>query len=187
MTLLQTLKSHSNSPSKELHTWLWGHILLCKFVNFLIDWQDFPSHVSILIVSTIKKRRIQFDIRSYNVVGHFKFSCVLVGGYLLFDQPVVFWNLVGVFVTITGIILYTHFKLQQTTQGSISSTKKVEDIGKCQWRIYSPPIIRLSFSFKRNREPAKEMRVLSHHDYKTKSSIDLVHCAIRIINFYLIE
>eukprot|EP01102_Stenamoeba_stenopodia_P000583 TRINITY_DN1056_c0_g2_i2.p1 TRINITY_DN1056_c0_g2~~TRINITY_DN1056_c0_g2_i2.p1 ORF type:complete len:104 (-),score=18.40 TRINITY_DN1056_c0_g2_i2:76-387(-) len=64
---------------------------------------------------------------TYNVVGHFKFSCVLLGGYLLFEQPVAFWNLVGVFVTITGIILYTHFKLQQSSQAGVSVMKKSED------------------------------------------------------------
>ncbi|XP_002736507.1 solute carrier family 35 member E3-like [Saccoglossus kowalevskii] len=50
---------------------------------------------------------------TYNMVGHFKFCLTLLGGYFLFDDQLQTNQLLGIGMTLTGIILYTHFKMQE--------------------------------------------------------------------------
>eukprot|EP01113_Clastostelium_recurvatum_P035814 TRINITY_DN5028_c0_g1_i1.p1 TRINITY_DN5028_c0_g1~~TRINITY_DN5028_c0_g1_i1.p1 ORF type:complete len:399 (-),score=75.91 TRINITY_DN5028_c0_g1_i1:69-1193(-) len=49
---------------------------------------------------------------SYNVVGHFKLCIVLLSGFLVFGNPVKFWNMLGLGITFISVIIYTHIKLQ---------------------------------------------------------------------------
>ncbi|XP_077982044.1 solute carrier family 35 member E3-like isoform X2 [Glandiceps talaboti] len=50
---------------------------------------------------------------TYNMVGHFKVCLTLMGGYFLFDDPLRVNQLFGIGMTLTGIILYTHFKMEE--------------------------------------------------------------------------
>ncbi|CAM1324154.1 SLC35E3 (predicted) [Pycnogonum litorale] len=50
---------------------------------------------------------------TYNMVGHLKFCLTLIGGFLLFHEPISINQLFGISLTVSGVILYTHFKLQQ--------------------------------------------------------------------------
>ena len=52
----------------------------------------------------------------YNMVGHCKFCITLLGGYVLFQEPVASKQLFGIFWTLSGIILYTYFKLTEDTK-----------------------------------------------------------------------
>ncbi|XP_022656144.1 solute carrier family 35 member E3-like isoform X1 [Varroa destructor] len=48
---------------------------------------------------------------AYNVLGQLKLSLTLLGGYLLFDDPLKPVQLVGVIMTVVGCMLYTHNKV----------------------------------------------------------------------------
>jgi len=50
---------------------------------------------------------------TYNVVGHLKTCIVLVGGFALFQYPIEWRNMVGIMTTLSGIIIYTYFKLKK--------------------------------------------------------------------------
>ncbi|XP_038054467.1 solute carrier family 35 member E3-like isoform X2 [Patiria miniata] len=50
---------------------------------------------------------------TYNMVGHLKFCLTLIGGFLLFGEKVQFNQLLGVSMTLSGIVAYTHFKVKE--------------------------------------------------------------------------
>eukprot|EP01101_Sappina_pedata_P007027 TRINITY_DN3629_c0_g1_i1.p1 TRINITY_DN3629_c0_g1~~TRINITY_DN3629_c0_g1_i1.p1 ORF type:complete len:337 (+),score=120.13 TRINITY_DN3629_c0_g1_i1:74-1084(+) len=50
---------------------------------------------------------------TYNVVGHFKTCVVLFGGFIIFNYPIESRNLVGIFITLAGVFIYTYFKLKK--------------------------------------------------------------------------
>ncbi|XP_055953990.1 solute carrier family 35 member E3-like [Argiope bruennichi] len=49
---------------------------------------------------------------TYNVVGQLKFCLTLLGGYLLFMEPVLPIQFLGILITIFGVSLYAYFKHQ---------------------------------------------------------------------------
>ena len=55
---------------------------------------------------------------SYNMIGHCKFCVTLVGGFLLFQDPLSSNQLLGILSTITGIALYTFLKLREQKKNS---------------------------------------------------------------------
>uniref|UniRef100_A0A8D0G4T3 Solute carrier family 35 member E3 n=1 Tax=Sphenodon punctatus TaxID=8508 RepID=A0A8D0G4T3_SPHPU len=50
---------------------------------------------------------------TYNMFGHFKFCITLLGGYLLFKDPLSINQGLGILCTLSGILAYTHFKLSE--------------------------------------------------------------------------
>ncbi|XP_078798151.1 solute carrier family 35 member E3 isoform X4 [Oryzias latipes] len=54
---------------------------------------------------------------TYNMFGHFKFCITLVGGYLLFHDPLSVNQVLGILCTLAGILSYTHFKLAEQEEG----------------------------------------------------------------------
>ncbi|XP_003972777.1 solute carrier family 35 member E3 [Takifugu rubripes] len=54
---------------------------------------------------------------TYNMFGHFKFCITLVGGYLLFHDPLSLNQALGILCTLAGILSYTHFKLVEPEDG----------------------------------------------------------------------
>lgn len=54
---------------------------------------------------------------TYNMFGHFKFCITLVGGYLLFHDPLSLNQALGILCTLAGILSYTHFKLLEQEEG----------------------------------------------------------------------
>ncbi|XP_010880999.1 solute carrier family 35 member E3 [Esox lucius] len=54
---------------------------------------------------------------TYNMFGHFKFCITLIGGYVLFQDPLSLNQGVGILCTLTGILSYTHFKLAEQEEG----------------------------------------------------------------------
>jgi len=50
---------------------------------------------------------------TYNMFGHFKFVCTMVGGFLLFQAPLNSRQLCGILLTCLGIGFYTKFKLAE--------------------------------------------------------------------------
>ncbi|ELU12275.1 hypothetical protein CAPTEDRAFT_114690 [Capitella teleta] len=50
---------------------------------------------------------------TYNMVGHLKFCLTLAGGFILFADPLRPVQLGGILLTFSGIVGYTHFKMQE--------------------------------------------------------------------------
>ncbi|XP_006006636.1 solute carrier family 35 member E3 [Latimeria chalumnae] len=50
---------------------------------------------------------------TYNMFGHFKFCITLLGGYILFMDPLSINQGLGILCTLLGILAYTHFKLSE--------------------------------------------------------------------------
>lgn len=68
---------------------------------------------------------ISLTLQKYNMVGHLKFCITLVGGVILFQDPISFNQTIGVLMTLFGIILYTHFKVQEQNKMEILSKPKM--------------------------------------------------------------
>lgn len=49
---------------------------------------------------------------TYNMFGHFKFVCTMVGGFLIFRDPISSRQFLGIILTCLGIGFYTKFKLE---------------------------------------------------------------------------
>jgi len=47
------------------------------------------------------------------MVGHCKFCVTLIGGFLLFNDPIATNQLLGILSTLSGIALYTYFKMRE--------------------------------------------------------------------------
>ncbi|XP_078424118.1 solute carrier family 35 member E3 isoform X2 [Cetorhinus maximus] len=54
---------------------------------------------------------------TYNMFGHFKFCITLLGGYILFKDPLSLNQGLGILCTLCGILFYTHFKLGEQEEG----------------------------------------------------------------------
>ncbi|XP_061617349.1 solute carrier family 35 member E3 isoform X2 [Phyllopteryx taeniolatus] len=54
---------------------------------------------------------------TYNMFGHFKFCITLVGGYVLFQDPLSLNQALGILCTLVGILSYTHIKLAEQEEG----------------------------------------------------------------------
>lgn len=55
--------------------------------------------------------------------GHFKFCITLLGGYVLFKDPLSVNQGLGMSCTLFGILAYTHFKLSEQ---EVSKSKLVQ-------------------------------------------------------------
>jgi len=61
---------------------------------------------------------------TYNMFGHFKFCLTLLGGYILFNDPVQASQFFGILITLSGIASYTYLKLnKQKIEQTLSSSK----------------------------------------------------------------
>lgn len=49
---------------------------------------------------------------TYNMVGHLKFCLTVMGGFLIFKEPVTFMQGIGVVMTILGVTTYAHVKVK---------------------------------------------------------------------------
>ncbi|CAL8405523.1 unnamed protein product [Arctogadus glacialis] len=61
---------------------------------------------------------------TYNMFGHFKFCITLIGGYLLFQDPLSLNQVLGMLCTLAGILSYTHFKLSEQEAGTSRLTQR---------------------------------------------------------------
>ena len=54
------------------------------------------------------------------MVGHCKFCVTLIGGFVLFKDPIATNQLLGILSTLSGIALYTYFRMkEQAKQDSL--------------------------------------------------------------------
>lgn len=50
---------------------------------------------------------------TYNMIGHLKFTAVLCGGFVFFQDPVSMYQGLGMLLTVSGVIAYTHIKMSE--------------------------------------------------------------------------
>lgn len=62
---------------------------------------------------------------TYNMVGHLKFCIILLGGYFIFHDPLRANQMMGVAITLSGIIVYTHFKLAEQNVLKLPTVNKL--------------------------------------------------------------
>ncbi|KAI8804749.1 triose-phosphate transporter family-domain-containing protein [Cladochytrium replicatum] len=51
---------------------------------------------------------------TYNVVGHFKLSTIIILGFVIFGSPVDFKNILGILISCGGVFWYTHLKMKES-------------------------------------------------------------------------
>ncbi|KAG8232491.1 hypothetical protein J437_LFUL011260 [Ladona fulva] len=56
----------------------------------------------------------------YNMVGQLKFCLTLLGAFLLFKDPLHFNQIIGIILTVIGVIFYSHFKGMVLASGCIA-------------------------------------------------------------------
>lgn len=56
---------------------------------------------------------------TYNVVGHTKVVLILAGGFIVFQDPLLPVQGLGLVLTLCGIFMYTHFKLQEQKNAAV--------------------------------------------------------------------
>ncbi|KAI2665323.1 Solute carrier family 35 member E3 [Labeo rohita] len=61
---------------------------------------------------------------TYNMFGHFKFCITLLGGYVLFQDPLSLNQGLGILCTLTGTLAYTHFRLAEQEEGKSKLTQR---------------------------------------------------------------
>ncbi|ESO12907.1 hypothetical protein HELRODRAFT_62849 [Helobdella robusta] len=66
---------------------------------------------------------------TYNMVGHCKFCLTVAGGFLIFSDPITFYQLFGILLTFSGVLAYTHFKMneQKQQQAARLEMEKIND------------------------------------------------------------
>ncbi|XP_014675396.1 PREDICTED: solute carrier family 35 member E3-like [Priapulus caudatus] len=62
---------------------------------------------------------------TYNMIGHFKFSSILVGGFLLYGDSIRISQGFGIALTLLGILLYTHYKMVEARTGTLTREKSL--------------------------------------------------------------
>ncbi|KAI0239852.1 Solute carrier family 35 member E3 [Lamellibrachia satsuma] len=65
---------------------------------------------------------------TYNMVGHLKFGLVLLGGFFIFHDPLNQLQMVGICTTLSGVILYSVFKMQEKNQVSTKDSSKISNM-----------------------------------------------------------
>lgn len=99
---------------------------------------------------------------AYNVLGQLKLSLTLLGGYLLFDDPLKPVQLVGVIMTVVGCMLYTHNKVSKTIDFLVKKHKT--DV---QCLYFESPELIMSGVFKGLLYNAKKLRNITWKIEKT--------------------
>ncbi|CUG92987.1 triose phosphate transporter, putative [Bodo saltans] len=108
--LLDNLSTLTEIPSNETIV----AILVSSILAFLVNLSIF-----LVIGST--------SPITYNVLGHFKLTVILVLGFLVFGAPLTPQNVTGIVVTISGVVWYTHLK--QNEKKPEPEKKTLEETG----------------------------------------------------------
>ena len=76
-------------------------------VSFHITLRKKQSNILLFFIFLI----IPYLLISYNMVGHSKFCLLLLGGSLIFHETLAINQVIGITLTLVGIILYAHVKV----------------------------------------------------------------------------
>uniref|UniRef100_A0A672Q6T6 Solute carrier family 35 member E3-like n=1 Tax=Sinocyclocheilus grahami TaxID=75366 RepID=A0A672Q6T6_SINGR len=72
----------------------------------------------------VRNCSLNISPHSYNMFGHFKFCITLLGGCVLFQDPLSLNQGLGILCTLSGILAYTHFKLAEQEEGKSRLTQR---------------------------------------------------------------
>lgn len=98
------------------------------FVNLTSYWiigktspLTYP-YINIVLHTSTNSCVIHFNkMYRYNMVGHSKFCLLLLGGSLLFHETLAINQVIGITLTLVGIILYAHVKVSLMSLHDVSS------------------------------------------------------------------
>ena len=62
------------------------------------------------------------------MIGHCKFCVTLIGGFVLFGDTLSLHQLLGVMSTFGGIVLYTHYKMEEHKDTPPKSSAKLQRV-----------------------------------------------------------
>jgi solute carrier family 35, member E3 len=108
--MLDNLSTLTEMPSNEAI----AAILVSSILAFLVNLSIF------LVIGTTSPI-------TYNVLGHFKLTVILLMGFLVFGAQLNTQNIAGIIVTISGVVWYTHLK--QNEKKPEPEKKVAEDSG----------------------------------------------------------
>lgn len=89
--------------------------------NGLVYQKWYFSDIVLILLSSIIAFLVNLSIYwiigntsavTYNVVGQMKFCLTLIGGYIIFSEPVQPIQFLGILTTLFGVSLYAYFKVQ---------------------------------------------------------------------------
>ncbi|XP_013411667.1 solute carrier family 35 member E3 [Lingula anatina] len=101
-------------PLKSIPPTVWGMVFLSSCVAFLVNLTIFW-----IIGNT--------SAVTYNMVGHLKFVLVLLGGFLLFRDPLAINQIAGILLVVAGVVTYTHFKLKEQKKPPLPVVTEAKD------------------------------------------------------------
>eukprot|EP00921_Rhytidocystis_pertsovi_P023746 GHVQ01038093.1.p1 GENE.GHVQ01038093.1~~GHVQ01038093.1.p1 ORF type:complete len:643 (+),score=54.64 GHVQ01038093.1:307-2235(+) len=103
---------------------------------------------------------------SYNVLGHGKLCTILISGYLFFDsEKPATASVIGVLLTVVGIVWYTHLKLQPPKEVTSSGSVSAEVTQHIEMRQNQTPIIKPS------HQSSTDMGPMDSHMTRGRSSL----------------
>nr|XP_002125793.1 solute carrier family 35 member E3-like [Ciona intestinalis] len=64
---------------------------------------------------------------TYNIFGNFKFCSTIIGGVVIFHDPIHAYQFLGILITLSGVALYTHEKLRPKPAEEKSNVEEPEE------------------------------------------------------------
>jgi solute carrier family 35 protein E3 len=79
---------------------------------------------------------------TYNVVGYLKLALVVLGGFVLFQYPVLLLNVSGNLLTIAGVMLYTHVKLSESAAAAAAAAQHTMERSRSHSELTSVNVVK---------------------------------------------
>lgn len=59
---------------------------------------------------------------TYNMIGHLKFSMIVLGGLVIFQEPISLKQFFGMILSLSGFILYTKFRMDENKRDNANKS-----------------------------------------------------------------
>jgi solute carrier family 35, member E3 len=59
---------------------------------------------------------------TYNMIGHLKFSMIVLGGLVIFQEPISLKQFLGMMLSLSGFIFYTKFRMDENKKDNTNKT-----------------------------------------------------------------
>ena len=100
--------------------------LLLKFQIRCLSYSIYIYLVIFVLYLLVVYLCSMLSLLRYNMIGHCKFCVTLLGGFLLFQDPISLNQFLGILSTVSGVSLYIFFKLRETGSATLrQQTQKV--------------------------------------------------------------
>jgi solute carrier family 35, member E3 len=105
-------------------------------VSALVAYEFTPFNVAVIVGSGVLALLVNISLFraigatsavTYQVIGYAKFAVIIAGSFLLFDQAVDTNNLIGIAITLLGVILYGYFVNNSSSDSSNDQKDKDKD------------------------------------------------------------